>query len=85
MMTNFKIPVYPDDFYDFTDGVNIDNATINEWIKQCIDNLEENSEDTYWSIESGNTFVIVFRGSKENGTKYEITVSKKHADVQIFE
>ena len=85
MMTNFKVPVYPDDFYIMNNAVKIDNKTINNWIQDCIKGLEENPNEVSWSISSGDTLVIVFRGNKEDGIKYDITVSKNHADTMIFE
>ncbi|MCM3387211.1 hypothetical protein M3649_03580 [Ureibacillus chungkukjangi] len=78
-----KIPNYPEDFYDFKEGVDIDNKTINEWIKKCINKLEEDKECSSYSTSSGNTYVRVFRCSE--GLKYEVLVSKSHAKAEIYE
>lgn len=39
-----KLPNYPEDFFDFGKGVDVSNATINEWIKELVEELENNPE-----------------------------------------
>lgn len=77
-----RIPVYPEGFYDYTAGVNIEDGLVNEWIQECIDYLEENTESSYMFTASGNTYVLVTRLRPSEG-KYSIHVSKKHYDAII--
>lgn len=64
--------IYPDDFHDFKDGVIIEDTRINEWIKTCLKNVKNKSEDygVFNFIGSGNTKVIVFKFEDE----YDVTV-----------
>jgi len=75
---NIKIPKYPIDFYDFSNGVDVDDKTINKWIKRCIKELEKEPESNYYYISSGNTLVCVFRNSEEDYGKYTVQVSKNY-------
>lgn len=69
-----NIPHYPEDFYDFSNGVDINDNQINVWIKQCIDYINE--ENTNFSfIASGNAKVIVF---KFDDGEYEVNVIKDY-------
>lgn len=76
-----NLPKYPDDFYDFSDGINIGDSQINRWIKEAIEDLENNSYD-YASRASGNMHVHV-RRIDEPDTEYEITVSSRYSQTMI--
>lgn len=77
---NIKIPKYPKDFYDFSNGVDVDDKTINKWIKRCVEELEKEPECNYYYISSGNTLVCVFRNCEEDYGKYTVQVSKNYHD-----
>jgi len=73
---------YPDDFYDFRDGKQISNETIQKWIDECIQRLESSPscpDSTY--ISSGNTKVIVFKDmGNDNKPCYEVSVASGHLE-----
>lgn len=49
----------PDLFYDFTNGVDMDDEEIKDKIHECIRNVRDSNEDTTYSISCGNTMVHV--------------------------
>ena len=50
--------------YDFSNGVQIEKETIDEWIEEILDYLVE-SKEKYMYIRSGNSMVIGIRYKKE--------------------
>ena len=60
-MAEAKIPVYPQGFFNFRDGVDISDQRINEWIAEAREYLEHAEDGEYSYAASGNTFVIVFK------------------------
>lgn len=84
-MTITTVPVYPYNYYSFAEAYNFSDDQVNTWVVQCIEDLEEHPEATYSRIKCGNTYVMVSRGSAEEGIKYEIFVSKSHSEALIFE
>ena len=50
--------------YDFSDGVQIEKETIDEWIEEILDYLIE-SKKKYRVIRCGNSMVIGIRHKKE--------------------
>jgi len=81
-----KIPIYPDDFFDFSDGVDVDNKEINRWIKECIVHIEKENTN-YCSIGSGNTKIIVSKIIENDDDKYNyrINVIKKYSEAETGE
>lgn len=80
---------YPEDFHDFSNGVDISTEEINERISQCIDRIkyqiEEDPERGYYHtfIRSGNTYVNVTAYKQEDDeNEYEISaiVSKAYQE-----
>jgi hypothetical protein len=86
---NFDVK-FPYGFYNFHNGVDISDDEINNWIKKCIDQLENDKEESYASIASGNTMVIVKRyydynyEEDENRYNYEIIVTKGYWEEIIY-
>ena len=77
-------PKYPNDFFDFKNGVNIDDDTIQLWINKAIDFLEEHISAPYYYTSSGNTMVIVFRDNPQtDGSRYTVHASKNRAQAII--
>lgn len=77
---------YPEEFYDYTNGLNISNEIINEWIKDCIDRLESNIENNHALISSGNTMVEVSRlyyDENDERYYYEVTVAKGYSQKSV--
>ena len=73
---------YPKDFFSYADGVSIKNDEINKWIKQCVNDLDD---DTSYSLRAtGDTVVFAYKSS-EDASEATVTVAKKYeeADVKI--
>lgn len=60
---------YPRDFLSFPDDLpvatNIEDTKINEWIKECVNNLDEDSG--YSCIQTGDTMVFAFAYKSDEG------------------
>lgn len=83
-----NIPKYPDDFFDFTNGVNITDEEINQWIQEGINSMEYDRDRDHWDISTGNARVDITRYIyNENSDKYYyiIRVSKSYAEADISE
>ena len=71
---------YPKGYYDFSDGVPIDETTINIWIQRAFDKIALDIKETpdldkfFHTISSGNTKVLV-EAYRQNGDKFTIYVS----------
>lgn len=79
-----ELPKFPNDFYCFNRGVDIKDDEINKWIKQCIDNLDNdptNKNGGFEYICSGNTFVAVFKHADDD--EYYCIVAKNYFDYTI--
>lgn len=70
---------FPTSYTNFASGVDISNEEINEWIKECIEWLDENPEQPYKYIGTGNTFAVVFNHEDE----YTILVTKNYFESYI--
>lgn len=79
-----NVPKYPNDFYDFANGVDIGKLEIQRWIENGIDYLEEHEDAEYYYTGSGNTMVHVFRNNpKIDLSRYTVHVSKKYAEAFV--
>lgn len=82
---------FPNEFYSFADGVDIDDPQINIWIQEAFESLRlqilEDPEDGHHSyVASGNTIVILWAYPKGNGTyDVTVTVSKNYSVYDIFD
>ena len=83
-----KIPQYPQDFYDFSKGVDITDEEVNKWIKEGIEYLENHKDEVYYAIASGNTIIHISR-YYYNDIKgyyfYDIDVAKSYANSTTYE
>lgn len=82
-----NIPKYPDDFFDFKTGGDISNEEINEWIRSCVKDLEEDKNQEYSYTACGNTQVAVFRKFYEDKPElnsYEVMVTKNYQEADIW-
>lgn len=80
---------YPTTYYDFADGVNIEDDTVNQWIEESITSAvtklrENNLKESFSASSSGNTKVIVEVYRQESNDKLSIYVSvcKKYKRAQ---
>ena len=73
---------FPESFYQFgvhKGSVRIDNKEITFWVKDCIDWLEKNPNESFKFHSSGDTHVCVFNHEDE----YYIIVAKNYFDATI--
>lgn len=70
---------YPKGFYDFSDGVDISNEEINNWIEELISKLERDELNSVGRA-SGNTYVKVYR---DDIAKYRVVVTKNYQELFI--
>lgn len=78
-----KLPKYPNDFFDYSQGINVNDYTINEWIKHCVQELEQDPTKSTYQIGMGNTFVQVDR-VECGAVKYEVRVAKNYWEEEIY-
>jgi len=87
-MTNFT---FPNDFFDFTNGVDCSNGEINAWIKNCINHIKKEIKkgvkNPHANSRTGNSVVVV-TAYKQTNDKYtvEVTVSKayqSHTEINV--
>ena len=64
---------FPDSFYSYEKGIQINNEQINKWIKEAVTHLKKESEDSFYEIYSGDTAVIVL---KYGDNTYSVYVCK---------
>lgn len=80
-MKQIKIPKYnTEDFYNFANGVDIDNNEINQWIADGLDYINNNDKEAYYSIGSGNTTAIILNLLDE----YSVIVTKNYQEATIY-
>ena len=72
---------YPKDFYTYN-GKSVKDYEINEWIKECLDNLDNDTEYSFRS--SGDAIVFAYRCDGDS-SEATVIVAKKYqeADVKI--
>ena len=73
---------YPKDFYSFENAVPIKDDEVNKWVKECINDLDKDTDFSYRA--SGDTFVFAYK-SDEDLPSATVTVAKRYeeADVKI--
>jgi len=49
------------DFFDFSSGVPLDDETVQDMVNRNFDYLNENPEETFTTISSGNVIVISYK------------------------
>jgi hypothetical protein len=70
---------YPEDFYFFDHGADIDERRKQVMIDECVDWLRNYPDENYSYSASGNTFVIAYRTEED----VEVTVATKYANATI--
>lgn len=73
---------YPKDFFSYSDGVPVKDAEINKWVKECLNDLDKNTDYSYRA--SGDAIVFAYK-SDESLPAATVVVAKKYqeADVKI--
>ena len=70
---------YPTGYFDFTGGKYISNSEIDQWVKECILELEEDPKKSCSIRASGNAMVQVH----VEDNIYCVTVSKNYKTMHI--
>lgn len=74
--------VFPLHYSSSSNGVPIDDDTINKWVRECIDKFDENDENDWVRfVGSGDTMVIVFKMAGDE--EYDIYVCKNYYETFI--
>lgn len=71
---------YPQDFYSFENGVPVKDTEINEWIKECINDLDKNID--YAARSSGDSLVFAYK-SDQYSHMAEVLVAKKYQVTEV--
>lgn len=73
---------FPKHFHKVDKAVDIDDKTIQEWVKECLKTAEESNEPYgyFVSTGSGNTQVILMAYADE----YDIVVTKDYYETTVF-
>ena len=71
---------YPKDFFSYADGVSIKNNEINKWVKECVNDLDD---DTSYSLRaSGDTVVFAYK-SDEDVSEATVVVAKNYHETDV--
>lgn len=71
---------YPKDFFSYADGVPIKDDEINKWVKECVNDLDD--EETYFLRASGDTVVFAYKSS-EDASEATVIVAKKYQETDV--
>ena len=71
---------YPKDFFSYADGVPIKDDEIKKWIKECVNDLDD--EETYSLRASGDTLVFAYKSS-EDTSEATVIVAKKYQETDV--
>lgn len=71
---------YPKDFFSYADGVPIKDDEINKWVKECVNDLDD---DTSYSLRaSGDTVIFAYKSS-EDASEATVIVAKKYQETDV--
>ena len=68
------------EWFDFSNGFKISEETVNSWIEEGIEFLENNKDKEFCSCSSGNTLILITR--KPDG--YCIDVCDKYKELNLY-
>ena len=71
---------YPKDFYLFTNAVPIKDDEVNEWAKECLNDLDKDTNYSYRA--SGDTIVFAFK-SDESLPAATVIVAKNYQETDV--
>ena len=73
---------FPTHYYSFSDGVYIDDDTVNKLVKECIEKFDHNDENDWCRFTgSGDTMVFVFKLDEDE--EYDVYVCKNYYETFI--
>lgn len=71
---------YPKDFYSFANAVPIKDNEINKWVKECINDIDKDSDFSYRA--SGDTIVFAYK-SDEDLPAATVIVAQKYQETDV--
>lgn len=71
---------YPKDFYSFENAVPIKDTEINKWVKECINDLDKDTDFSYRA--SGDTIIFAYK-SDEDLPAATVIVAKKYQETDV--
>lgn len=71
---------YPKDFYSFENAVPIKDDEVNKWVKECINDLDKDTDFSYRA--SGDTFVFAYK-SDEDLPAATVVVAKNYQETDV--
>ena len=71
---------YPRDFYSFENAVPIKDTEITKWVKECINDLDKDTDFSYRT--SGDTIVFAYK-SDEDLPAATVVVAKKYQETDV--
>jgi hypothetical protein len=69
---------FPDNFIHLVNAKPVSDETVNEWIKECIEQLESDKSCPWIAVSSGNTIAEVRRCSDDDYLGYEVIVARDY-------
>lgn len=82
-MSEIKIPIYPDEFFNFADGVDMSDEYINKTIKEIVNEMISNDECGCISRGTGNTKIEVVRDKEMNALEIEVYKNYQRKYIQL--
>lgn len=77
-----KPGLYPESFFDFSGGMDIDNFTIQQWVNDCVDAVKHSDGTMDYAYRgSGNTLVIAYWTDDDEIT---VMVAKNYKETAIY-
>lgn len=70
---------YPKDFFSYADGVPVKDTEINKWVKDCINDLDKDTD--YAFRASGDTMVFAYK-SDADVPSATVIVAKKYQECE---
>lgn len=80
-----ELPLFPDDFEEYTGEKKISDDKINDWIEECIILLESEKSETYATAQAGDTKLVVLRIYEDaDNYHYIVEVFKDRYTIEIY-
>lgn len=80
-----ELPLFPDDFEEYTGEKQISDDKINDWIEECIILLESDKSETYATAQAGDTKLVVLRIYEDaDNYHYIIEVFRDRYTIEIY-
>ena len=71
---------YPETFYSFANAVAIKSDEINKWVKECVSQLDKDTD--YTLSASGDTIVFAYKSDWDDGIA-SVVVAKKYQECDV--